>query len=33
MVVSDMLAGGGDNGTLGNITAPAVDPETGSHSK
>ncbi|GAQ45821.1 hypothetical protein AtubIFM57143_006305 [Aspergillus tubingensis] len=31
MVVSDMLAGGGDNGTLGNITAPAVDPETGSH--
>ncbi|PYH29916.1 alpha/beta-hydrolase [Aspergillus neoniger CBS 115656] len=31
MVVSDMLAGGGDNGTLGNINAPAVDPETGSH--
>ncbi|OOF90878.1 carbohydrate esterase family 5 protein [Aspergillus carbonarius ITEM 5010] len=32
MVVSDMLAGGGDNGTLGNITSPSVDPETlGSH--
>ncbi|RAL02609.1 alpha/beta-hydrolase [Aspergillus ibericus CBS 121593] len=32
MVVSDMLAGGGDNGTLGNITSPSVDPDTlGSH--
>lgn len=28
MVVSDMLAGGGDDGTLGNLTRPSVNPNT-----
>jgi hypothetical protein len=34
MVVSDMLAGGGDNGTLGNITKPTIGAATvGKHGK
>lgn len=36
MVVSDMLAGGGDGAgmTLGNYTLPTIDPDTiGTHSK
>lgn len=36
MVVSDMLAGGGDGAgnTLGNYTLPTIDPDTlGSQSK
>jgi hypothetical protein len=33
MIVSDMLAGGGDNGILGNITEPMIAAESiGSHS-
>lgn len=34
MVVGDMLAGGGGNSVLGNITLPTIDPQgVGSHSK